>query len=461
MAYQDFREFLDVLRRHGELIDIDRPVALSDVGKALKQSNMRQGPALMFKQNGTEFPLVGGVYSTRGKALLAFEATNDNIFDKVVAGLSRRVPPSVVSGQAPCQEHVITGDAIDIRRFPVPVYSPKDGGAYITPGIVVSKDPENGVTDIGHYRFMVLDGKLMSFLTEPHHRLGKNLAKHKRLGLPAKGALVIGVDPVIAYACQAQVSDDTDDWHVAGGLRNASIDLAKCKTVDLEVPATAEVVIEFEVDQDKLYPEGPLGEHTGYYDGTAKDQPAARITAITHRRNPIFQGLLTGKPVTENHILKQIPFEASFYAMIKRQFPTVTRVSLRAASSVSYYVVIAMKPRFAGEARQAILAAMSSNIRPKWVIAVDPDVDVNDSAEVEWAMSFRVQPERDVFVMDELPRGGCDPSIPVPPGVPTYHLTSSAVGIDATYPLDQTWPEEADVPGWESFSLPELDNRKR
>ena len=343
----------------------------------------------------------------------------------------------------------------------MPVYSPKDGGAYITPGIVVSKDPENGVTDIGHYRFMVLDGKLMSFLTEPHHRLGKNLAKHKRLGLQAKGALVIGVDPVIAYACQAQVSDDTDDWHVVGGLRNAPVDLAKCKTVDLEVPATAEVVVEFEVDQDKLYPEGPLGEHTGYYDGTAIDQPAARITAITHRRNPIFQGLLTGKPVTENHILKQIPFEASFYATLKRQFPTVARVSLRAASSVSYYVVIAMKPRFAGEARQAILAAMSSNIRPKWVIAVDPDVDVNDSAEVEWAMSFRVQPERDVFVMDQLPRGGCDPSIPVPPGVPTYHLTSSAVGIDATYPLDQTWPEEADVPGWESFPLPELDNLKR
>ena len=108
-------------------------------------------------------------------------------FDKVVAGLSRRLAPTIVSGQALCQEHVITGDAIDVRRFPVPVYSPKDGGAYITPGIVVSKDPENGVTDIGHYRFMVLDGKLMSFLTEPHHRLGKNLAKHKRLGLPAKG----------------------------------------------------------------------------------------------------------------------------------------------------------------------------------------------------------------------------------------------------------------------------------
>lgn len=132
MAYQDFREFLDVLRRHGELIDIDRPVALSDVGKALKRSNMRQGPALMFKQNGTEFPLVGGVYSTRSKALLAFETTNDNIFDKVVAGLSRRLAPTIVSGQALCQEHVITGDAIDIRRFPVPVYSPKDGGAYIT-----------------------------------------------------------------------------------------------------------------------------------------------------------------------------------------------------------------------------------------------------------------------------------------------------------------------------------------
>jgi 4-hydroxy-3-polyprenylbenzoate decarboxylase/2,5-furandicarboxylate decarboxylase 1 len=460
MAYQDFREFLHALRDSGELVDVDRPIDLNDVGKALKKSAVAHGPALMFNQNGTDYPLVGGVYSTRSKALIAFEATEDTLFDKVVDGLNTPIDPIVIEGQAPCQEQVITGDDIDITRFPIPVYSPKDGGKYITPGIVVSKDPENQVPDIGHYRFMVLDRKKMSFLTEPHHRFGKNLAKHKRLGLGAQGALVIGVDPMLAYTCQFQVPDDTNDWRVAGGLRGAPVELVKCKSIDLEVPATAELVIEFEVDQTNEYPEGPLGEHTGYYDAMCKPQPAALITAITHRRKPIFQGLLTGKPITENHILKQVPFEASFYSTLKKQFPTLESVSLRASSSVSYYIVIAMRPRYAGEARQAIMAALSSNIRPKWVIAVDPDVNVHDSAEVEWALSFHVQPSRDVVVYDQMPRGGCDPSVPNPDGKPVSHLLSSAVGIDATRPLGEVFPEVADVPGWREFELPELRMKK-
>lgn len=460
MPYRDFRDFLSVLRKHGELVDIDRPIGLDDVGKALKKSAAGRGPALMFNRNGTDYPLVGGVYSTRSKALLAFQATEESLFEKVVTGLNRQVAPIMIKGQAPCQEHVVVGDDIDVTRFPIPIYSPKDGGRYITAGIVVSKDPENGVPDIGHYRFMVINKNTMSFLTEPHHRLGKNLAKHKRLGIGVQGALVIGVDPVLAYTCQFQVPDDTNDWFVAGGLRGAPVELVKCRSVDIDVPATAEVVIEFEVDQANEYPEGPLGEHTGYYDAMCKPQPAALITAITHRQNPIFQGLLTGKPITENHILKQVPFEASFYSMLKRQFPTLERVSLRASGSVSYYIVIAMRPRFAGEARQAILAALSSNIRPKWVIAVDPDVDVHDSAEVEWAMSFRVQPRRDIVILDQMPRGGCDPSVANPEDKPVWQLLSSAVGIDATCPLDQAYPEVADVPGWREFELPELDVRR-
>lgn len=460
MPYHDFREFLGALREHGELVDINRPIDLNDVGKALKQSAVRRGPALMFNQNGTDYPLVGGVYSTRSKALLAFQATDESLFDRVVTGLNHQIAPIVIEGQAPCQEHFVTADDIDVTRFPIPTYSPKDGGRYITSGIVVSKDPENDVPDIGHYRFMVINKNTMSFLTEPHHRFGKNLAKHKRLGISAQGALVIGVDPVLAYTCQFQVPDDTNDWHVAGGLRGAPVELVKCKSVDIDVPATAEVVIEFEVDQANEYPEGPLGEHTGYYDAMCKPQPAALITAITHRRNPIFQGLLTGKPITENHILKQVPFEASFYSMLKRQFPTVKRVSLRASSSVSYYIVIAMRPRFAGEARQAILSALSSNIRPKWVIVVDPDIDVHDSAEVEWAMSFRVQPQRDIVIFDQMPRGGCDPSVPNPEDKPVTQLVSSAVGIDATYPLDEAFPEVADVPGWREYELPELNIKR-
>ncbi len=312
MPYQDFRQFLDVLRQHGELVDVNRPIALNDVGKAMKHSYVRQGPAIMFNRNGTDYPLVAGIYSTRSKALLAFEADEDTIFDKVLTGLDNPIAPTAVSGKAPCQDEVITGDDIDIRRWPIPTYSPKDGGPYITPGIVVSEDPETGVPDIGHYRFLILGKDTVSFSAQPFHRFGKHLAKHKRMGTVPKAALVIGVDPILAYTCQVQVPDDTNDWTVAGGLRGAPVELARCTTCDLEVPATSEVVIEFEVDLNQTVLEGPLGEYTGYYTRPSQ-KPVARITAITHRKQPIFQGLLTGKPITENHILKQVPFEASFF----------------------------------------------------------------------------------------------------------------------------------------------------
>jgi len=455
MPYQDFRQFLDALRQHGELIDIDRPVALADIGKAMKQSYRRGGPALMFNKNGTDFPLVCGLYATRGKALLAFEADERTILQKVLAGLGKPIAPDISKAAAPCQEVLIEGSAIDMARFPIPTYSPKDGGPYITPGIVVSKDPETGVPDIGHYRFLILGKDTFSFSAQPNHRFGKNLAKCQRLGIKPRAALVIGVDPILAYACQVQVSDATDDWAVAGGLRGAPVELVRARTCDLEVPASAEVVIEFEVDMDKTVMEGPLGEYTGYYTPPSL-KPIGRITAITHRRNPIFQGLLTGKPVTENHILKQIPFEASFLKSLKAQFPTIESVSVRASAGVSFYVVIAMAPRFAGEARQVILAAIASNIRPKWVIVVEPDIDVHNSAEVEWALAFRVQPREDVIVIDKIPSGPSDPSID-DPTKPRLLRTASAIGIDATRPFGKPFSEVADVPGWEDFDVPELD----
>lgn len=454
MPYQDFREFLDVLHDNGELVEIDRPIDLRyDVAKALKQTYVRGGPALAFTQNGTEFPLVAGLYSTRRKALLAFEATEKTIVDKVCAGLDNPIPPTRITTEAPCHETVLTSDQIDITKFPIPTYSPKDGGPYITAGIFVSKDPETGVADIGHYRAQVIGPDKFTFFAQPFHRFGKYLAKCRNLKITPTGAIVIGVDPVLAYTCQVQTTDDTDDWNVAGGLRGAPVELVRCKTIDLDVPATAEVVIEFEVDLDAVFPEGPLGEYTGYYT-PASTKPIARICAITHRHRPHFQGLLTGKPVTENHILKAIPFEASVLISLKRQFPSVERVAIPASGGVSFYLVIAMRPRFAGEARQAILAAMATNIRPKWVIAVDPDIDVHNSAEVEWAMSFRVRPDRDLFTINDLPAGPLDPS--VSDTLALAARTSSAVGVDATIPYGEPYAEAADVPGWQDFALPEL-----
>jgi 2,5-furandicarboxylate decarboxylase 1 len=478
MPFQDFREYLDALRKQGELFDVDRPVALNlEVAKAMCKSAAIAGPAFVFKKNGTEFPLVGGVYNSRSKALIAWEATEATVTKRILTGLSRRIAPIVVT-DAPVHENVITGDDIDLSKLPVPKYSPDDGGAYITPGIVVSKDPETGVPDIGHYRIEIINKQTMSFNALPMHRFAKNIAKARQMGhttFPA--AVVIGVDPILAFTCPIQVPDDTNDFEVAGGLRGAPVELVHCKTLDLDVPAHAEFVIEFEADFTKQVEEGPLGEYTGYYT-PASPKPIARPKAITHRNGAYFQALLTGVPPTENHILKQLPYEASVLAMMKEQFPTIQSVAVPASGSVQFHIVMAMKERYAGEARSALLAAIASRLQPKKVVVVDPDIDVHNADQVDWALAFRTQPKRDVIIVDGLPGGPLDPSIDE--SIPLSSRTGSAMGIDATFPFgtiiksatevsaagDVCGPaktehghefvEVAAIPGWQEYDFPEL-----
>ena len=328
MPYQDLRAFLTALKNSGDLVDITRPVALKyDVAKALAKTSSVQGPALMFTQTGTDFPLVAGVYGNRRLALKAFEATEQTIHDKVLKGINNQIGPVDFKGASPCQEVVLTGDAIDVTKLPVPIYSPKDGGPYITAGIVVSENPETGIPDIGNYRFQVHGPKELGVFSAPNHRFGKNIAHATAMGKQLHGAVVIGVDPLTMYSCQVQSSDATNDWFVAGGLRGSPVELVKAVSNDMKVPAHAEIVIEFTVDTKDQKIEGPLGEYTGYYTA-ASLKPVAKITAITHRKGAIFQGLLTGKPITENHVLKQIPFETSILRQLQAQFPTISDISI-------------------------------------------------------------------------------------------------------------------------------------
>jgi 2,5-furandicarboxylate decarboxylase 1 len=482
MPYHDFREFLDALRSAGELLEVDRTVSPElEVAKAMRKSASVSGPALIFKDTGTEFPLVGGVYNTRAKGLIALQTTEHDVFDKVLRGMSTRIPPVVVAN-APVHENVITSEAVDLSKIPVAKYSPDDGGPYITAGIVVSKDPETGIPDIGHYRFEVIDKQTMSFLALPNHRFGRHLAKARRLGHTTyHAALVIGVDPVMAYTCPIQVPDGTNDFEVVGGMRGAALELVRCKTIDVEVPARAELVFELEVDFTHEAFEGPLGEFTGYYTPGSK-KPIARIKAITHRNNAYFQALLTGVPPTENHFLKQLPYEASYFAMLKAQHPTLTSVAIPASGGVAFYIVIAMKQRYAGEARHAILTAIASSQRPKLVVVVDPDIDVRNPDQVEWAIAFRSQPARDVIIINDVPGGTLDPSLDE--SIPLNRRLGSAMGIDATFPFgadEQKAPDVpagdacgpavaehgheffkvADVPGWQDYDFPELQKRSR
>ena len=449
MPYNDLRDFLSALRESNELVDITRAVALQyDVAKALAKSSALDGPALMFKDNGTAFPLVAGLYGNRRRALIAFESTEETIHNRVTKGIDNPIGPVDFAGAAPCQEVVLTGDDIDLTKLPVPTYSPKDGGPYITAGIVVSEDPDTGVPDIGNYRFQLHDSKTLGVFSATNHRFGKNMAKAIERKVPLHGAIVIGVDPVMAFSCQVQSGDGSNDWFIAGGLRGAPVELVKAVTSDLKVPAHAEFIIEFVVDSDDQRIEGPLGEYTGYYTA-ASLKNTAKVTAITHRKDAIFQGLLTGKPITENHVLKQIPFEASVLRQLQAQFPTISDLSITSSGGVQTYVVIAMTPRYEGEARHAILAAMATNLHPKWVIVVDPDIDIRTSSEVEWAQAFRVKPSEDVFVVDRTATAPLDPY--------TNGAYSSCVGIDATRPFGVDFPEVSEVPDWRSFDLPEIN----
>ncbi len=474
MAYADFREFLNALQKNHDLLEIDRHVDLQlEVGKALQKSASVSGPALIFKDNGTAFPLVGGVYNTRSKALLAFQATEDTIFATIMKGLAKPIPPVTVT-QGATAENVLKGKDIDLSKLPIPKYSPLDGGPYITPGIVVSHDPETKISDLGNYRFEYIDPTTLSFLAQPSHRFGKNIAKAKKMGLKKyHAALVIGVDPILEFTCQFQSSDETNDYDVAGGLRGAAVELIKCQMIDVVVPATAEFVLELEIDLTQSVFEGPLGEYTGYYT-PGSNKPVAKVVAITHRNNAYFQALLTGIPPTENHILKQIPFEASVLNTLQKEFPTLKHVAIPASGGVSFYMVIAMEPRFSGEARQAILAAIASNVRPKMVVVVNTDIDVRNPDQIQWAMSFRMQPHEDAMIINDVPAGPLDPSIA--DDVPLDQRLSSSLGIDATYPYGSVVGElppatsnssdkklyfkVAEIPGWQEYNFPELDKFK-
>lgn len=457
MAYKDLREFIAASREKGDVIEVDRPIDCElEAGKAIRKCYAKNAPMVIFKNPiGKAYPMIAGVFGNREHALRAFETDNAHIMEKFTAGIDNPIDPVYVT-EAPCQEVVEIGDEVDLTKLPIPHFNPSDGGPFITAGITVSKDPETGATDIGHFRYMLHDKNTLGWFAQPFHRFGKNCGKAKAMGKDKyEAAIVIGTDPVLGYTCQIkQIPDHVDDFTLAGGLRGEPVELVKCKTIDLYVPATAEFVIELEVNFNEKRSEGPLGEYTGFMT-PASDKPVCKVKAITHRKDPLFQVLLTGKPVTENHVLKNIPFEASFLKFMKSQFPGIKDVSVRPSGGVQLYVVMSMKQKFAGEARHAIMAAMASNIRPKWTIVVDPDVDVHNSAEVEWAMSYRTVPGRDVFIINNVPSAPLDPSS-TNEGNTSARLNDQ-IGVDATTPYGVEFPTVAEIKGWEEYPFPEID----
>jgi 4-hydroxy-3-polyprenylbenzoate decarboxylase/2,5-furandicarboxylate decarboxylase 1 len=451
MPYRDLRAFLERLDEVGDLVHVRRPVSTEfEIAAGIRRMSNEAGPALWFDDViGHDMPVVGSLFSDRRKALLALEVdTPAEGNARFLEGLHKPIPPTLVS-EGQCQEVVHTGDDIDLMRLPLPLYSEKDGGTYVTVALEISSDPIDGGRNASIYRMMRIDRNHMAVMSHVFQGLGTHIAHAEQQDKPLDIAVVNGSDPVLLYASQAKVPPGFFEIDIAGGINGEPVEMVQCKTVDLQVPATAEIIIEGRIIPGERVKEGPFGEFTGYY-GPEELNPVMEVTAVTHRRDPILLAGLTGVPTTDNHVLKTFAYESTLYENLKSVFPEVTAVSFPDWGGVQYAAVVALKQRYKGQARHLILTALGDSSRPKWVVVVDDDIDVHDTEKVMWAAITRGQPVPDVITIPGVAGGPLDPSAPEKEVI-------SVMGFDATRPFGVDFPEVCYVPGADTFLLDDED----
>ena len=445
MPFKDLREFLNLLEEKGELLKTKKPVDVKfEIASYIRKTSDQHGPALLFENvKNFNMPVVGGVFATRERAFLALESSPQDYVNRFEHALDHVVPPKLVS-TAPCKDVIHTGKDVDLTRLPIPTFSEKDPAPFITLGLCISRDPKGGGKNTSIYRLQLKGRSRLGIMAQ---QLVRQLTEAESIGKGLPIAIAIGTDPVLALATQWMAPYGTDELALAGALRGEPVEVVKAETVDLEVPATAEIIIEGMVLPNVREEEGPFGEVSGYYT-PANPKPIIEVSAITHRRNPIYQAALTGMPTTENHVLKQLPLEASFYWQLKKEFPGVSAVHFPAAGTVGMTCVIAMKQAYECEARN-VIAAMIGTRRNKITIVVDDDVDIFDMEKVWWAIATRTQADEDVIIFPRVVATAMDPSV-------RKLRVGSSLGIDATKPFGQRFPEIVKVPGVEGVSLDDL-----
>lgn len=447
LPYTDLRTFLQHLDNLSLLRRVSRPVNRQhEIAAGIRYVSDHDGPAVFFENViGFNIPVVGGVFASRRLSLAAMGvATYQEGVARFGNGVKNPIPPVEVKN-APCQECVITGDEIDLLRFPHPIYSAGDSGPYISSGLTISQDPDTHIPNVGIYRHEVKGPRLFCLDAPNYQHVNVARLKAEARGQRLEVAVVIGTDPLIYYASQAKVGYEVDEIGIAAGIRGEPIEVTRCVSVDLKVPASAEIVIEGRFLLDEKLPEGPFGEFTGYQTAT-KPAPVIEVTAITHRRNPIYQAVLTGPPTTENHILKTFGYDWSLIEFLQRQFPEVTAATVPTAGGVQYLAVVAMKQDHPGQAKKVLLATLASPVRAKVAIVVDSDVDAYDLEKVMWAVSTHSQPDTDVVVIPGVAGSRIDPSAP-------ERGVIALLGIDATRPLNQPFPPPVTIPGAETFQF--------
>lgn len=450
MPHRDMRDYLAVLEQHGRLKrvaqEVDRAWAPAALAKWMFQALPEAARfGLLFERvAGSDMTLVTGALGASTETVaLALGCEPAAINDTIVRALARPVAPRAVSSGL-CQEVVLTGDAVRLSALPIPVWTPgKDVGPYITT-IVVTRDADTRHQNMGVYRTQVLDD----------HRVAVNLAPGRQgfrcaktwldQGKPAPIAWVIAAEPAVHLATVANLKYGHDEIELAGALKGAPIELVPARTVDLMVPATAEIIIEGEVLPGETAPEGPFGEFAGYM-GPVAPKPVARITAITHRTRPIYYGYTSQMPPSESTTIQSLVNSGVLLQTLHDLGETsVSDVHIDLTfGGLLAHVVIAMTPRVPGHGKR--IGRLVCDLSPlKRVTVVDTDVDIRDPVHLEWALNSRFDPARDTeIIRDVFVPMFMDPSVRVADG---RSDPGSKLVLDATQKIDSG-----------SFSLPPKD----
>ncbi len=464
MSFKDLREFINFLEDRGELKRIKAPVSCElEIAEICDRVVKRGGPALLFENvEGYDIPVLINMFGTEKRMAWALGAERlDDLVERVnkLLGLMQGPPQGVMEkvrtlGQlmkmasfqtklvknAPCQEVVITGEDVDLNKYPILKCWPLDGGRYITLPLVISRDPQTGTLNLGMYRIQVFDARTAAMHWQTHkvgahHYRVSGEMRQERLDV----AVALGGDPATIWTGSAPLPPDMSELMVAGFIRQEGVELVKGKTVDLEVPAHAEMIIEGYVVPGEETLEGPFGDHTGYY-SMPDMYPVFHVTCITHRRNPIYPTIIVGRPPMEDYYMGKVT-ERVFLPIIQMVLPEVVDINMPAEGVFHNLVIVSIKKEYPGQARKVMygLWGMGLMSLAKTIIVVDHFVNVHDPSEVTWRVSNNIDPAQDMLFASG-PLDDLDHSSPTP-------KFGSKMGIDATAkgPMEgrqREWPPD-------------------
>ncbi|MEE8471728.1 MAG: UbiD family decarboxylase, partial [Dehalococcoidia bacterium] len=405
--FRDLRNYLEYLEKNGKLLRVDEEVdARFEIAAGIRRTSDEDGPALLYN-NVRGFPgwrVTGGLYATQKLIALALglpqDADEDAMTGRYLECFDKRVEPETVT-TGPVKDIIILGDDVDLNSLPISTYSAHDAGPYLAAGVEIAKDPETGVQNVSIHRRMVLDRGRTSILAQGYQHLGQMIQAAEKKGQGLGIATVLGADPSLVLASQIKAPKGVDEAAIAGAFRGSPLEMVKCETIDVDVPANAEIVIEGVTVPGERVMDGPFGEFPGNYItlmGTTQSETwVIKVTAITMRKDAIFQAMLTGKPTTENHTLKKWSTAAAAFQEASR-VSEVKSVNLTRGGA-GYHFVVSIYKKAEQEPRSLIYTMLSARLGGKLVTVVDDDVDVYDPEAVEWALATRMWAHRDIYIV--------------------------------------------------------------